>query len=188
MAAHPRIKVLLYGDEADIHLNPHLTRGWYLRGAPRRVPAAGTNQKRAVFGALNAQTGRLLVQTAPQKSGALFVLFLQSLLRAHPGKHVYLVLDHGPIHEAHIVAEFLRKHRRRLTILWLPKYSPNFNLIERVWGYLKRSALANIFYGTVGRLIVALARAVRAFNDARNLVLKLLFARHPPSPCQRRAA
>lgn len=181
------MNVLLYGDEADIHLNPHLTRGWYLRGAPRDVPAAGTNQKRAVFGALNAQTGRLLVQTAPEKSGALFVLFLRSLLRAHPGKHVYLVLDHGPIHEARIVAEFLREHRGRLTILWMPKYSPNLNLIERVWGYLKRSALANIFYGTVGRLIVALARAVRAFNDAKNLALKILFGRHQPSPAQRRA-
>ncbi len=52
MDADPRLKVLLYGDEADIHLNPHIAYGWYLRGAKRTVPAAGTNRRRSLYGAL----------------------------------------------------------------------------------------------------------------------------------------
>ncbi len=65
-----------------------------------------------------------------------------------------------------------------LSVLWMPKYSPNLNLIERVWGHLKRSALANVFHGTVGRLVVAIARAVRAFNDRANDMMRILFAAH----------
>jgi transposase len=168
--------VLLYGDEADIHLNPHLAYGWFRLGAPRCVPAAGTNQKRGLFGAFNPRTGRLLVHAVKQKTAEGFVTFLRCVLRAYAGRHVYLVIDNGPVHTAGQVLAFLEQNRLRLTVLWLPKYSPNLNLIERLWGYLKRSALANIFYGKVTRLLVAVARAVRAFNDRRNSLLRILFA------------
>jgi len=167
---------LLYGDEADIHLNPHLVRGWFRLGASRHVPAAGTNQKRGLFGAFNPRTGRLLVHTVIHKTAEGFITFLQCVLRAYAGRHVYLVIDNGPVHTAGVVLAFIEQNRGRLTVLWLPKYSPNLNLIERLWGYLKRSALANIFYGTVSRLLVAIARAVRAFNDRRYSLLRILFA------------
>ena len=189
MDADPRLKVLLYGDEADIHLNPHIAYGWYLRGAKRIVPAPGTNQKRALYGAFNPRTGRLLVHTVGHKSAETFIEFLRCVLRAYPGKQVYLVLDHGPIHTAAIVEKFLETRTDRLTVLWMPKYAPNLNLIERVWGHLKRSALANVFHGTVGRLVVAIARAVRAFNDRSNSMLRILFADHyRPSKTRGRAA
>jgi hypothetical protein len=81
--------VLLYEDEADIHLNPHLAYGWYLRGVPRRVPAAGTNQKRSLFGAFNPRTGRLLVHTVKHKSAEGFITFLRGVLRAYAGRHIY---------------------------------------------------------------------------------------------------
>lgn len=171
--------MLLYADEADIHLNPHLAYGWFLLGAPRRVPAAGTNQKRSLFGAFNPRTGRLLVHAVRHKSAEGFIVFLRCVLRAYAGKHVYLVIDNGPVHTATAVLAFLEQNRGRLTVLWMPKYSPNLNLIERLWGYLKRSALANVFYGRVSRLLVAIARAVRAFNDRRNALLKILFAPTP---------
>lgn len=171
---------MLYEDEADIHLNPHLAYGWFLRGAPRHVPAAGTNQKRSLFGAFNPRTGRLLVHTVKHKSAEGFVTFLRCVLRAYPGRHIYLVIDNGPIHTAAEALAFIAQHKERLTILWMPKYSPNLNLIERLWGHLKRSALANVFYGTVSRLLVAIARAVRAFNDRRNSLLKILFAQNQP--------
>jgi transposase len=184
-----RLNVLLYGDEADIHLNPHLAYGWYLRGAKRIVPAPGVNQKRALYGAFNPRTGRLLVHTVRHKCAETFIDFLRCVLRAYPGKHVYLVLDNGPIHTAGAVLKFLDQRKRRLTVLWMPKYSPNLNLIERVWGHLKRSALANVFHRTVGRLVVAIARAVRAFNDRSNTMLRILFADYsPPSNARRRAA
>ncbi len=188
MAADRRLNVLLYGDAADIHLNPHIAYGWYLRGAKRTVPAAGTNQRRSLYGVINPRTGRLITHTVVRKSAETFVEFLRCVLRAYSGQHVYLVLDNGSIHTARIVQEFMAKRKSRLTVLWLPKYSPNLNLIERVWGHLKRSALANVFHGTVGRLVVAIARAVRALNDHKNTMLRILFEDHRKPVTQRPAA
>lgn len=172
------MSLLLYGDEADIHLNPHLTRAWFLKGAPREVPAAGTNQRRSLLGAFDPVRRRLFVHAVAEKSAESFVAFLTALLRAYRGRHIYLVLDNGPIHGARLVREFLAKHRQHLTILWLPKYSPNLNLIERLWGHLKRKALSNLFFGTAGRLLVAIHRAVAALNNPGNDFLRILFSTH----------
>ena len=188
MAADGRLSVLLYGDEADIHLNPHIAYGWYLRGAPRKVPAAGTNKRRSLYGAVDPRTGRLLVHTVRERSAEGFIEFLRCVLRAYAGRHVTLVLDHGSVHTAGMVRAFLEERKKRLTVLWLPKYAPNLNLIERVWKYLKRSALANVFHGTAGRLVVAVARAVRAFNDRKNAMLRILFAESRTPHPSRRAA
>jgi transposase len=170
--------VILFGDEADIHLNPHLAYAWSRRGRQRIIPSPGTNQRRSLIGAFNPRTGRLLIHTVKKKSAEAFIEFLRSVLRAYPGRRIYLVLDNGPIHTAKVVEQFLDEVKRRLTVLWMPKYSPNLNLIERVWGHLKRSSLANVFHKTVGRLVVAVARAVRAFNDKSNEMLKILFAKY----------
>lgn len=172
------MNLLLFLDEADVHLNPHRTSGWYLRGMPRPIPAAGTNQRRAIYGSLDPASERLLVHTTREKSGEGFVEFLRAVLRAYPNKHLHLVLDNGPIHTAKFVQVFLLQHAERITPLWLPKYSPNLNLIERVWGHLKRAALANVFFRTPGRLLVAIHRAVSAFNRRSNWFSKVHFGKY----------
>jgi transposase len=50
------------------------------------------------------------------------------------------------IHHAKILQPFLRKNEERLTLVFLPSYSPNLNLVERIWGWLKESVIANRFH------------------------------------------
>ncbi len=40
----------------------------------------------------------------------------------------------------------LAAHRDQIEIYWLPPYCPSLNLIERLWGHLKRTALANVLF------------------------------------------
>ena len=62
-------------------------------------------------------------------------------------------------------------------------YSPNLNLIERLWGHLKRKALSDLFFRTASRLLVAIHRAVTALNNAGNDFLRILFSTHF-APCR----
>lgn len=144
------------------------------------MPAAGTNQRRALYGALDAHSLRLLIHSTRDKSAEGFVHFLRALLRAYPHKHIYLVLDNGPIHTAKLTRVFLQEHASRITPLWLPKYSPNLNLIERIWGHLKRAALSNVFFRTPGRLLVAVHRAIEAFNRRHQWFSKIHFGKYSP--------
>ena len=35
-----------------------------------------------------------------------------------------------------------------ITLLFLPSYSPNLNLIERLWKFVKKKCLNNVYYET----------------------------------------
>ncbi|MGH0945742.1 transposase [Bacillus mycoides] len=49
-----------------------------------------------------------------------------------------MVLDDARIHHAKLLKPFFRKNSQRLTLIFLPPYSPNLNLLERMLEMVKR--------------------------------------------------
>jgi len=164
---------LLYLDECDLHLLPVIRACW-MQGPRLRVPTPGQNAKRALFGALNARTGRLHHLVRPRKRAAQFVEFLEALAAAYPVGKVILVLDNVITHDAKLVRAWLaRPEHARFRFLWLPKYSAHqYNPIERVWGLMKDAVAANRLHGSIDRLV---EEADRFFAAAT------FQAPHPPS-------
>ena len=46
-----------------------------------------------------------------------------------------LVIDNASYHRARSVLTLLDDHADHVMVLWLPRYSPELNLIEGLWGY-----------------------------------------------------
>lgn len=145
---------LLYLDECDLHLLPVIRACW-MKGARRRVPTPGQNAKRALFGALDARTGRLHHLVRPRKRAAQFVELLEALATAYPVGEVVLVLDNVITHDAKLVRAWrARPEHARFRFLWLPKYSAHeHNPIERVWGLMKDAVAANRLHGSIELLV-----------------------------------
>lgn len=61
--------------------------------------------------------------------------------------YLYLVLDNASHHRSKIVNLWLKKHRRFKT-LFLPSYSPNLNLIERLWRFFHAKITWNRYFET----------------------------------------
>ncbi|GAU78915.1 mobile element protein [Fusibacter sp. 3D3] len=57
-----------------------------------------------------------------------------------------MVLDNARIHHAKLLQPFLLENSHRLELMYLPPYSPNLNLIEGLWGWLKEKVINNVFY------------------------------------------
>ncbi len=151
----------------EIHLHPTLTRMWARRGQQPEVPAPGKNQKRTVYGGLDYKTGKFTYTTAASKCGAEFIVFLTALLAAYVGRRICLVCDNGRFHDTKAVREFLDQHRDRIRIYWLPPYCPSLNLIERFWGHLKRTILANVLYRSLEDLELAFRKGASALDGKR---------------------
>lgn len=107
-----------------------------------RVPAAGEDARFTVYGALDYASGTVLWQTAPGKDAATFVAFLDHLAATLPTGQLLVVLDNVGYHKAHLARRWWAAHHARIRPLWLPAYSPELNLIERVWRFVK-DKLAN---------------------------------------------
>lgn len=145
---------LLYLDECDLQLLPVIRACW-MKGPRLRVPTPGQNEKRALFGALNARTGQLHHLVRPRKRAVQFIEFLDTLAQAYPTGEVILALDNVVTHDAKVVRAWLvQPEHARFRFLWLPKYSAHeHNPIERVWGLMKDAVAANRLHGSIDLLV-----------------------------------
>lgn len=163
-------------DESEVHLNPPLTKVWAKRGEPARVPAAGDDKKRVVFGGWNYRSERLSWQISERKDSEAFLSFLDQLIaQKAPERRLVLVMDNASYHRANRVQRFLAEHAEELEPFWLPSYSPELNLIEYAWGYLKETATNNYFFGTVAQMENAVAQACRQLNSSPDSPIQLHF-------------
>ncbi|AGE22675.1 hypothetical protein LH47_02244 [Anoxybacillus thermarum] len=60
-----------------------------------------------------------------------------------------MILDNARIHHAKLIQPFLKEHEDRLELVFLPPYSPQLNLIEGLWKWLKSDVIYNVFYSSV---------------------------------------
>jgi transposase len=160
-------EALIYQDEVEIHRHPTLCRMWARKGHQPSVPAPGQNEKRVVYGGVDFATGRITYTIAASKSGANFLAFLIALVTAYAGKKIRLVCDNGRFHTTKAVQVWLEQHRDNIEIYWLPPYCPSLNLIERLWGHLKRTVLANVLFVTMDDLVRAFRQGVTRVNGQR---------------------
>jgi transposase len=140
---------------------------WARVGKQPEIPAPGQNEKKVVYGGVDYATGKITYTVASSKSGTNFLLFLIALVKSYAGHKVRLVCDNGRFHHTRAVQEWLKANSDRITIYWLPPYSPSLNLIERLWGHLKRTVLANVLFQTLAELEAAFRKGVGRVNGHR---------------------
>ncbi len=139
---------------------------------------------------MNAVTGQLTTRllespskatarTARSKTARLqqaFLAHLHDIARAYPatlGKPVILTIDNAPWHQATGLTQVLAAHPQ-LQLYRLPSYSPQRNLIERLWRVLRRRATHNRLFLTMRELRTALRASLRYFSTMRHKVLSLI--------------
>jgi len=165
--------VLLFADESEALTHPYLARAWAKKGADLRVPAPGQAQKIAMMGSLDYARRKLIVTTSRTKRSSDFIAHLQALDRLYgprpgaPAKPAVLVLDNGPIHVSKASEAALAERAHWLTVEWLPKYAPDLNDIEIVWGDLKARHLAHQTFTDLDSLDSTIHHAVSGLNSAR---------------------
>jgi transposase len=152
----------------EIHRHPALTRMWAPVGTQPEIPAPGKNEKEVVYGGVDYATGRIICTIADSKSGLNFLAFLVALIAAYAGHRIRLVCDNGRFHKTKAVQAWLHDHRHQITVFWLPPYCPSLNLIERLWGHLKRTILANVLFRNMDDLVTAFRQGVARFNGHRD--------------------
>lgn len=139
----------VYVDECDLHTHPLLVQVWQRRGIPMSVPAAGVDQRRAVFSAVDSRSGQVLWQLQPRKGGVAFATFLDHIDQTWPEEHLVLVRDNGSYHRSPSVRACWVEQGGRVTPLWVPVDTPNLNLMERVWCLLEHTLAWHRFWNDV---------------------------------------
>ena len=133
---------MFFVDAAHFVLAPFLGMLWCFARVFIAAPAG--RQRFNVLGALNAITHELVTVTNDTYINAESVCeLLRRLAALGLGMPITLVLDNARYQKCHVVqtlAETLQ-----IELLYLPPYSPNLNLIERLWKLVKKKCLYSIY-------------------------------------------
>ena len=161
----PRGEVVLFADEADVHLNPKIGRDWMLQGLQKRVQTPGQNEKRYLAGALCAHTGRFTWVEWERKTSDLFIKQLWTLAREdYPrARKIHLIVDNYKIHKSRATQLALAALEGKVELHFLPPYCPDANRIERLWKDLHDNVTRNHRCRTINQLM----KKVRAYLQRR---------------------
>jgi transposase len=106
------------------------------------VPTGSGRQRYSVLGALDAVTRTLVRETTDGTvTGVTAGRLLLKVRDGYPTGPITVVWDNARYQHTALVravAAFAR-----IDLVYLPPYSPDLNLIERVWKFVKKAALAN---------------------------------------------
>jgi len=73
------------------------------------------------------------------------IKLLEQLRENNPGgEKIYFILDNAPYNRAYQVQFFA--HFFNIEIIYLPPYSPNLNIIERLWKFFYKKVKNNKYY------------------------------------------
>lgn len=149
-------ETVVWADEVGVSMKPVVSNTWATRGETPIIFAKTNWKKLSVIGGITSG-GQFFQQTHEGSiKAAGFIAFLTHLLRHIEGK-ITVVVDNAKIHRAKMVTDFVAK-QERLSITYLPPYSPELNPIELVWAYVKQHHLANFCPGTLEELKAYLSK------------------------------
>jgi transposase len=133
-------RTVLFVDAAHFVYGPFLGFLWCL--ARLLVPGPSGRQRYNVLAALNAVTHEVIRVANHSYINAESVCgLLRQTAAAGLPRPITLVLDNARYQRCERVRALARS--LRIELLFLPSYSPNLNLIERLWRFVKKECLAS---------------------------------------------
>ena len=150
-AAQAGKRVVLFVDAAHFVLAPFLGFLWSVARIFTRSEAPCGRQRLAqppvgnVLGALNAITHELITITNDAYITAESVCaLLEKIASLYIGIPISIFLDNARYQKCALVME--KAKSLNIELCFLPTYSPNLNLIERVWKFVKKKCLYSKYY------------------------------------------
>lgn len=145
------------------------------RSRQQRIRSPGVNRKQTIFGAFCYGHGLFVSHVQPRKTAWGVQILLQKLVRRARRMHrrIVVVMDQGSPHHAASLARYLEDVKEHLEVFWLPHYSPELNLIERLWKHLKASRMANVLFASFGAFTRHIAAILADFALHPDFVLSV---------------
>lgn len=161
-------RAVFFVDAAHFVLAPFLGFLWSLARVFIQAPAG--RQRFNVLGALNAMTHELLTVTNDTYITAQTVCeLLQQLAALHLGVPLTVFLDNARYQKCALVLATAAS--LQIELCFLPAYSPNLNLIERLWKFVKKQCLYSKYYADFAAFKAAIGKCLSQTNTTHKAAL-----------------
>jgi transposase len=136
-------RAVFFMDAAHFVFAPFLGMVWCFERLFVKAPAG--RQRMNVLAALHAITHEVLtVQNLTYITAETVCELLRLLAGTQPGIPMTIILDNARYQRCALVQAVAQE--LGIELLYLPTYSPNLNLIERLWKFIKKQCLYSKYY------------------------------------------
>ena len=137
------------------------------------IQAPAGRQRFNVLGALDAISHQLVTVTNESYINAQSLCALMAHLRKlNPALPIVLILDNARYQKCKLVWDIALA--LDIELLYLPPYSPNLNLIERLWKFVRKTCLYSIYYADFDAFKQAITDCLTHTHDTHKAELDSL--------------
>ncbi len=136
---------LCYLDGVHPQHNSKPANGWIKKGKEKQLLSNTGRERININGALNPRNHDVTFREDKSINAESTIKLFGQLEGRYPNApNIYCIADNAKYYRNKAVKAYLETSRIRL--IFLPPYSPNLNLIERLWKHLKKKRCNNKYY------------------------------------------
>ncbi len=147
--------------------------GWIQKGQRKEIPTNTGRQRVNLSGMIDIISKRVLVQEDETLEAESTIRFLKRIEGAYPNKQtIHLFCDNARYYRNKKVQAFLETSK--ISMHFLPPYSPNLNPIERLWKLTNEWIINNKYYEKFSEFKNTLLSFLRSLSDPPQDLIKIL--------------
>lgn len=120
---------------------------WIKKGKDKEIPSNTGRKRLNLNGAYCVDDQRVVVREDPMINAQSTIKLLTQLMAAQPEGKLWVIADNAKYYRAKLIKGFLYANPR-VEIIYLPPYSPNLNLQERIWRFFKEHVQQRQYFAT----------------------------------------
>jgi transposase len=168
-------KPLYFVDGMHPSYTAHPGFGWIRRGVTREPKSNHSRVNVNINGALSWPDCEVVHLEAEKITSEAMIALFETLAACHPSATaINVVLDNASYNRSAAFKAYVSSEGCRVRLVFLPPYSPNLNLIERLWRFLRKIALWNEYYPTFASFKAAIDEFFRDLGNCREQLTSLI--------------
>ena len=141
----PEDETICFMDGVHPTHNVQPAYGWIKKGIRKEIPANTGRSRLNLSGIIDVVTHNVVIQEDQTLNAESTIRFFKKIEDAYPNKRkIHVFCDNAPYYRNKAVKHHLETSR--VSLHFLPPYSPNLNPIERLWKWMKERVIYNTYY------------------------------------------
>ena len=155
---------IYFVDSAHPQHNSKPAYGWILKGKNKFLKSNTGRKRINISGALNLKNREIIVGDYETINSKTTIEFFKKIEKNNRNvRRVSIICDNAKYFYSKEVREYLKNSK--IKIMFLPPYSPNLNIIERLWKFFHKKITYNKYYETFGEFY---SKTMDFFSNVRN--------------------
>lgn len=159
--------------------NTRSTYGWILKGKEKELLTVSGRDRVNINGALNAldPTDIQVLECETVNAETTKALYLKILEMNKGVDKIYAIADNARYYKNKDIKEWIKD--TKIVQIFLPPYSPNLNIIERLWKFLRKKVINSNFFRTKKEFRDAILTFFENIGQYKNELTSLLTLNFP---------